>query len=109
MHSEKKKKFPTYLPYFFFQAVTWGVGGGAFRLFYGKRVLFWNPVRLDWNWAIFVNVHQSPIYRNNAIFSFVFIICQSEQFDFYTFNTNDHRQPYLNSIYMYKWKYLDSM
>ena len=24
---------------------------------------------------------------------------ESEQFDFYLFNTNDHRYPYLNSIY----------
>ena len=28
-------------------------------------------------------------------------------FDFDQFNTNDHRYPYLNSIY--KWKYLVSM
>ena len=66
---------------------------------------FWKPVRLDWNWGI---IHEcSWTYRNNAIPSFDFIICQSEQFDFYPFNTNDHRYPYLNSIY--KWKYLDSM
>ena len=39
---------------------------------------FWKPVWLDWNWAI---IHKgSRTYRNNAILSFDFIICQSEQF-----------------------------
>ena len=39
---------------------------------------FWKPVRLDWNWGI---IHEcSRTYRNNAILSFDFIICQSEQF-----------------------------
>ena len=37
-------------------------------------------------------------YRNNAILSFYFINCQSEQFDFCPFNTNDHSYPYLNYL-----------
>ena len=39
---------------------------------------YWKPVWLDWNWGI---IHKcSRTYRNNAILSFDFIICQSEQF-----------------------------
>ena len=53
--------------------------GEALRLFYGEHVLaILEPVRLDWNWGI---IHEcSRTYRNNAILSFDFIICQSEQF-----------------------------
>ena len=72
---------------------------------------FWKPVRLDWNWG---TIHEcSRTYRNNAILSFDFIIFVSPSsllwhaFDFYPFNTNDHRYPYLNSIY--KWEYLVSI
>ena len=38
----------------------------------------WKPVRIDWNWGIILEC--SRTYRNNAILSFDFIICQFEQF-----------------------------
>ena len=68
---------------------------GRTQDFYGKRVLAilkTCSTRLELR-------NYSRTYRNSAILSFDFIICQSEQFDFYPFNTNDHRYPYLNSIY----------
>ena len=100
--SDKKKVYERWL-----RGRGGGGGGGVHSDFSMVSVClpFWKPVRLDWNWGI---IHECwRTYRNNAILSFYFINCQSEQFDFYPFNTNDHSYPYLNSIY--KRKYLDSM
>ena len=93
-----------------------GGGGGGWRWgpsdfsMVSMCLPFWKPARLDWNWGI---IHEcSRTCRNNAILSFdyylsVRAVYYGNPFNFYPFNTNDHRYPYLNSIY--KWKYLDSM
>ena len=59
---------------------TTGAGcGEALRLFYGKHVLaILKTCSTRFNWGI---IHEcSRTFRNNAILSFDFIICQSEQF-----------------------------
>ena len=93
-------------------AGLWGRGAGRHSDFSMVSIClpFWKPVRLNWNWGI---IHKcSRTYRNNNILSFdyylsVRAVYYGTPFDFYPFNTNDHRYPYLNSIY--KWKYLDSL
>ena len=113
---KKKKKKPAELGFLSSSSQTrrkciyerWTTGAGwgeALRLFYGKHVLaILKTVRLDWNLGI---IHEcSRSYRNNAILSFhlffylsVRAVYNGNPFDFYPFNTNDHRYPYLNSIY----------
>ena len=58
----------------------WGAGAGRHSDFslVSMCLPFWKPIWLDWNWRI---IHEcSRTYRNNAILSFDFINCQSEQF-----------------------------
>ena len=86
----------------------WAGGGHSDFSMVSMCLPLWKPVRLDWNWGI---IHEcSRTYRNNAILSFDFIICQSEQFTMsirLIFTHLIQSYPYLNSIY--KLKYLDSM
>ena len=87
-----------------------GVGRHSHFSMVSMFLPFWKPIRLSWNCGI---IHKcSRTYRNNAILSFGFIICQSEQFTMAICLIFSHliqmiTDPYLNSIY--KWKYLDSM
>ena len=77
-----------------------GGAAGALKLFYGKHViaiLKTCSTRLELR-------NYSRTYRNNAILPFDYnlsirAVYYGNPFDFYPFNTNDHRYPYLNSIY----------
>ena len=92
-------------------AGLWGRGGGRHSDFsmVSMCLPFWKPVRLDLNWGI---IHEcSRTYRKqcHTFFWLYYLLVRAvyygNPFDFYPFNTNDHRYPYLSSIY--KCKYLD--
>ena len=71
--SDKKKVYLWMLDY------SGGTGGRHSDFSMVSMCLpFWKPVWLDWNWGIILECSQT--YRNNAILSSDFIICQSEQF-----------------------------
>ena len=84
-----------------------GRGGGGTQTFQWYVENLFDSIVTE---ELFTNVHEPIETMPYFLLTLLFVSPSSllwQSVWFYTCNTNDHRYPYLNSIY--KWKYLDSM